>query len=66
MIAEFKDERTGRSPEEKIEVDLSAALNDIFANSLDPTCVRFSRANEDDILLHRTAEGVNILQLALR
>lgn len=57
--------RTGKSSDEKFEMDLKNTLDDFFLEALSPTIISKSRCEYEDLLLCRTNDDLSVLHLAL-
>ena len=61
----FDDQRTGKSDEDKILVDIGATFSDIFTAALDPLSIRTARHSALSVFLLPADNGMNVLHLAL-
>lgn len=61
----FDDKRTGKSKDMKVSADIESSLEEIYSEVLIPTSIEFKRTTEKDLLLLKTFEGTNLMQLTL-
>jgi ankyrin repeat protein len=61
----FDDKRTGKSKDVKVSADIECSLEEIYSDALIPTSIEFRRTTEKDLLLLKTFEGTNLMQLTL-
>lgn len=61
----FQELRTGKSPEEKAQIDIGTTFRDVFTAALDPLAVRTARHSALSTFLLPADNGINVLRLCL-
>ena len=61
----FEDYRTGQSLDYKNEIELDKHIDDRFLNAIVPQAIIKRRLSYSDLLLTKTNNGLNLLQLAM-
>ena len=61
----FEDYRTGQSLDYKNEIELDKHIDDRFLNAIVPQAIIKRRLSSSDLLLTKTIDGLNLLQLAM-
>jgi len=64
-VVEYDDYRTGRSTEEKEDIQLKRHIQERFVNAFVPEVISKKRLSYSDLLHTKTSTGLNILQLCM-
>ena len=61
----FDDERLKKDEAERKSYDIDVAFDEVFSESLVPSCIAESRLSREDLLLHLTSDRRSLFQLVL-